>query len=127
LHHGVAWFTRHVTKHNIGALRSVLTGDLSAGEEYVLKNSEEIIYFSRVFQGALRRCKEQAFEAEVILCSGTVASVLPCIFELLHISQFQHERVAARLAEAALSMAEDLSKCCAYKEIQTQLHDALTW
>jgi len=108
----------------LNALRSVVTSDLSPSDEYAVSSCEEVAFFVRHFHGALRRHRETnvgvideyvEYEDEgdesgpQKLSTSTTAAILPFLFELLHLSQFQHVNVAGRLNDAALGLLEDVS------------------
>jgi len=107
-------------RFKLNALRSVVAGDLSPSDEYAVASGEEVAFFARHFHGALRRHREARAAVTSAdgddddneareLVAGAVAAVLPFLFELLHVSQFQHASIAARLGDAALALLEDVS------------------
>jgi len=108
------------------ALRSVATSDLSSSDEYAKASGEEVAFFARHFHGALRRHREtnggdtDAQEDDEDedgngeskpqkLSASTVAVTLPFLFELLHLSQFQHGNISGRLYDSALALLEGVS------------------
>jgi hypothetical protein len=69
-----------------------------------------MIFFWRVVHGALRRFRETSSPGgNGAPSEAAVATLLPGVFELLHLSQFQHTSVAGRLAESSLALVDELS------------------